>query len=191
MKKYCLPFLWLATAAFAAHGSSIIVSDPFTDGSRTNATGGDPLGLVYYLGQTTATTLTVTNDNAGLGSGNALLMTPVGDFQKYLAYIGPVILTNLGDSVTVSFDLRFTSPPTNINAGFRCGLYNSNGTRRAPTPVTPAFPVPATVPTMSATVFKPTPAATHPRDSLFTARRRHRGRQMTFWAGLRLARPRI
>jgi len=41
---------WLLAAA--ARGSTVIVSDPFTDGSRTNGTGGDPLGPVYYMGQT-------------------------------------------------------------------------------------------------------------------------------------------
>jgi len=129
LKIYRLVPLLLACLLPAAEGYTLIVSDPFTDGSRTNAVGGDPLGLVYYMGQTTGT-LTVTNDNAGIGTGNALIMTPAADWQKYLAYFGPVTLTNLGDSVTMSFDFRFTSPPTNLTAGFRVGLYNSMGTRQ-------------------------------------------------------------
>ena len=124
-----LCFCWLSGAA--AHGSTVLVSDPFTDGSRTNATGGDPQGLVYYMGVTTAT-LVVTNDDAGLGSGNALLFTPAvsAGFGKYLAYFSPVTLANAGDSVTLRFDYRFTAAPTNINAGFRVGLYNTMGTRQ-------------------------------------------------------------
>ena len=128
MKLRCLwCFCWLL--APGAHGSTVIVSDPFTDGSRTNATGGDPLGLVYYMGQTWGT-LTVTNDDAGIGSGNALLFTPTAAWGKHLAYFGPAVLTNIGASVTLKFDFRFASPPTNISAGFRVGLYNSMGTRQ-------------------------------------------------------------
>ena len=35
-----------------------------------------------------------------------------------------------GDSVTLTFNYRFLVAPTNINAGLRSGLYNSNGTRQ-------------------------------------------------------------
>ena len=35
-----------------------------------------------------------------------------------------------GDSVTLTFNYRFLIAPTNINAGLRAGLYNSNGTRQ-------------------------------------------------------------
>ena len=129
MKLRCLLCLcWLLVAA--ARGSTIIVSDPFTDGSRTNATGGDPQGLVYYMGQTWGT-LTVSNDDAGIGSGNALLLTPTAAWGKCLAYFGPAALANPGDSVTLRFDFRFASPPTNLSAGFRVGLYNSMGTRQS------------------------------------------------------------
>jgi hypothetical protein len=129
MKLLCLLCCgWLL--ASAAHGSTVIVSDPFTDGSRSNATGGDPQGLVYYMGQTWGT-LVVTNDDAGIGTGNALLFTPTAAWGKYLAYFGPAALANPGDSVTLSFDFRFASPPTNISAGFRVGLYNSMGTRQS------------------------------------------------------------
>ena len=128
MKLRCLLYCcWLLGAA--AHGSTVIVSDPFTDGNRSNATGGDPLGLVWYMGQTWGT-LTVTNDDADIGSGNALLFTPTAAWGKYLAYFGPATLANPGDSVTLTFDFRFANPPTNISAGFRVGLYNSMGTRQ-------------------------------------------------------------
>ena len=40
--------------AGAAGRADVIVNDPFTDGSRSNATGGDPQGLVYYSSSATA-----------------------------------------------------------------------------------------------------------------------------------------
>jgi hyaluronate lyase len=118
--------LGLATATAA----TVIVSDPFTDGSRTNAGGGDPLDLVYYMGQSWGT-LAITNDDAGIGTGNALLLTPTTGWSRCLAYFGPVSLVSPGDSVTVSFDYRFAVAPTNINAGLRAGLYQSMGTRQS------------------------------------------------------------
>ncbi len=129
MKLRCLLCCcWLLGAA--AHGSTVIVSDPFTDGSRTNPTGGDAQGLVYYMGATWGT-LTVADDTAGIGSGNALLFTPTAAWGKHLAYFGPATLASPGDSLTLRFDFRFASPPTNISAGFRVGLYNSMGTRQS------------------------------------------------------------
>ena len=130
MRLRLAPLLFLI-AAVTARGATLIVSDPFTDGSRSNTNGGDQLGLVYYMGQTTSL-LTVTNDANGIGSGNALLFNPAPNagFGKYLAYLGPVTLTNAGDSVTVTFNYRFMVAPTNISAGLRMGLYNTMGTRQ-------------------------------------------------------------
>ncbi len=121
----------LLLAGVSARASNVLVNDPFTDGSRTNASGGDSQGLVYYSGVTTAS-LVVTNDDPGIGTGNALLFTPSpgAGFGKYLAYFGPVTLASPGDSISLKFDYRFISAPTNINAGFRVGLYNTMGTRQ-------------------------------------------------------------
>jgi hyaluronate lyase len=126
-----LLLLLFLIAAVSSWGATLLVNDPFTDGSRSNTNGGDALGLVYYMGQTNST-LTVTNDSGGIGSGNALFFNPAPNagFGKFLAYFGPVTLTNAGDSVTVTFNYRFLVAPTNINAGLRTGLYNTMGTRQ-------------------------------------------------------------
>jgi hyaluronate lyase len=128
--RFCGVLLFWFTAALAASGATLIVSDSFTDGSRSN-TGGNPLELVYYMGQTSST-LTVTNAGAPFGTSNALYFSPAPNsgFGKFLAYFGPVTLANPGDSVTLTFNYRFLVAPTNINAGLRAGLYNSNGTRQ-------------------------------------------------------------
>ena len=123
--------------------AATIASDPFTDGSCTNATGGDAQGLVYCLGQASGT-LAVIDDTDGIGSGNALLMTPASDFGKYLAFFSPVSLVNTGDYIQLSFDYRFQTAPLNMASGFRFGLYNSNGTRQAGNEGDNAAPDPGT-----------------------------------------------
>ncbi len=130
LKARLLALFGLALAA-AGTQAALLVSDPFTDGSRSNTNGGDLQGLVYYQGQTSGSTLTVADDSAGLGTGNALLFSPVAGFNKYLAYFPPVLLTNAGDFITLSFDYRFTSAPSNLTAAFRVGLYHTLGTRQS------------------------------------------------------------
>lgn len=123
--------LILLAAGLTAGGAQIVVHDPFTDGNRSNTTGGDTLGLVYYMGQT-ASTISITNDSGGIGTGNAMLFVPQtgAGFQKFLAYFGPVTLTNPGDSITVTFNFRFLTNPPNLNSGLRMGLYNTMGSRQ-------------------------------------------------------------
>src|SRR6186713_1578846 len=115
--------LSLAWPAFAA----TIVSDPFTDGSRSNATGGDTQGLVWYLAQSTGS-LSVAVD-AGIGSGNALLFTPASQGQKIVTNFPPVTLLNGGESLSLTFDLRYDAAPVNQSGGLRLGLFDSKGTR--------------------------------------------------------------
>ena len=107
----------------------IIVDDPFTDGSVTNTTGGDLGGTVYYKTTGTAgVTLAVQDDSAGIGSGNALLFTPNGNFQGFLTNFPAVQLANAGETFRISFDIRFTQTPANDGSGLRWGVYDSSGT---------------------------------------------------------------
>jgi hyaluronate lyase len=129
--------VWLTIVP--ASGASLLVSDPLTDGNRLNASSGDSQGLVWYMGQTSGT-LEVADDGAGIGTGNALRFTPAAAWGKFLAYFGPATLANPGDSVTLSFNFRFATPPTNISAGFRVGLYNSMGTRQTADASDPGVP---------------------------------------------------
>lgn len=104
------------------------MEDPFTDGSLTNKTGGDTQGLVWYTGSTSMS-LGVTNDNAGIGSGNALIFSPTADLQKFMACFPPVSLINTGDFIQVNFDFRYVTAPANVGAGLRLGIYNTYLTR--------------------------------------------------------------
>ena len=47
------------------HGATLI-NDPFTDGSRSNATGGDTLGAVWYQGVSAPGAVTIVDDSAGI-----------------------------------------------------------------------------------------------------------------------------
>ena len=115
-------------SALAAGAATTYTSDPFTDGSWTNTIGGDGLGAVWYAGS--AGTLSITNDAAGIGSGNALRLAGSATGQKCLAQFHPTTLTDPGDWVRLSFDFRFeTAPPVSVWAGLRVGLYNTYLTR--------------------------------------------------------------
>ncbi len=113
--------------------SNAVNSDSFTDGSRSNTTGGDALGGVWYHTQTNAapSQLTVVDDSAGIGSGNAMQLIPSADSHKALTFFSTITLANAGDGIEVSFDYRFATAPTSLGNGFRIGLYNSVGTRQS------------------------------------------------------------
>ncbi|MBI5773459.1 MAG: hypothetical protein HZA89_06920, partial [Verrucomicrobia bacterium] len=104
-----------------------VVSDPFTDGSRSNTTGGDTQGLVYYTSSTSNTSY-VTNDAGGIGTGNALFLSPAAGFGKWVAQFNNVTLTNGGDLLTLQFNVRFPQGSTNLSQGLRVGLYQTFGT---------------------------------------------------------------
>ncbi len=113
-----------------------VVNDPFTDGGQTN--GNDPLDIQWYSNEVASgasTTLSVAGD-ANL-TGNALkLDNPTVAYPTYVNRIvvgrfdsNPITLTNIGDSIYLAFDFRFTSTLTNNSENrFRFGLYTSNGT---------------------------------------------------------------
>ena len=110
--------------------AGVIVNDPFTDGMRTNTSGGDIQGLVYYASGGTAGWLVVTNDSAGIGSSNALLLNSLATYGHGLGYFAGVQLTNSGDTLQLNMDFRFGSAaPNNTWAAFRVGFYDSRLTR--------------------------------------------------------------
>ncbi len=107
-----------------------ILDDGFTDGGRSNGT--DALDANWYSIGVAGTGLTVVDDSAGIGSGNALKLTPTATFQGMVANLPSSVTLSDGDTVTLYFDWRFTGT-TNLNQGarLRFGLYNSGGTLTA------------------------------------------------------------
>ncbi len=108
-------------------GAANIVSDPFTDGSRSNATGGDAAGLVYFLGQSTGALAVA--DDPGIGAGNALKFTPASSGQKFVANFPPITLLNGGETLQVTFDLRYDAAPTSQSGGLRMGIFDTKQTQ--------------------------------------------------------------
>lgn len=94
-----------------------VFSDDFSDGNRDG----------WY--RTSGGNLTVIDDSAGIGTGNALDfdVNSSGTQRRILANFDAVELVNIGDSLSLSFDFRITGTG-DLNAGFRFGLFNSRGT---------------------------------------------------------------
>ena len=115
----------LALLVPASVSAQTLLDDPFTDGSRSNATGGDTSGAIWF---STGPLLTVADDSAGIGSGNALRFDG-NAFSKLMAFFQPVTLAAAGQTLSLSFDYRFTVAPSSAS-DFRVGLGNSNNTRQ-------------------------------------------------------------
>ncbi len=126
MNKACLLFILFVTPLFA----TVLVDDPFTDGDRINATSGDTLGSVWWQGTANTGQVTVVDDSAGIGFGNALKLIPSTDFHKLLTFFPSTTLAATGDSMLVTFDYRFPAAPASATDGFRIGLCNSAGTKQ-------------------------------------------------------------
>jgi len=137
MKTYILATA-LAIVILAAPGiaSVALVDDGFNDGGRTN--GPDALDVAWYTineGSAGDQTLTVKTDDGvpGIGSGNALeVMLAATDNRRGLVADfsdREVMLSNLGDWMTLQFDFRILNDPlTDSKKDFRFGLFNNWGT---------------------------------------------------------------
>jgi hypothetical protein len=102
--------------------------DPFTDGNLT--AGADNSGLAWYR-RSSNQTLGITNDSAGIGTGNALVLGVVATQvdRPVLGLFSDFTLVNVGDQISLTLDFRLAASPTvNTADGFRFGFYNSNGT---------------------------------------------------------------
>jgi len=116
-------------------GTGDLVIDGFTDGGRSN--GSEALDTAWFTvfppNGGTAPTLSIVNDSAGLGSGNALFIDNVTNAAQLGAksiiagFVGTT-LTNVGDRITLSFDFRLARVAANdARNAFRFGLNNSGG----------------------------------------------------------------
>ncbi|MDB4265537.1 hypothetical protein N9891_02170, partial [bacterium] len=110
----------------------IVVSDGFDDGGRTNGT--DASDIAWYesfqTGSSTPTSdLSVSNDSGvpGIGGGNALFLDSGGTFSRLSGVFNDTTLA-VGETLGLSFDMRFTSNPGAITNGLRVGFYNDGGT---------------------------------------------------------------
>ncbi len=140
MKRLVMLILFAAALFLTAGTQAAIVakvSDGFDDGGLTN--GGDALDVPWWKvkdssGGSLFLTVRTDDGSPGIGSGNALEVestsnahrTIIGDFDDGRE----ITLSNVGDTVTLSFDFRILNvPPTNSANDYRFGLFNNGGTR--------------------------------------------------------------
>jgi hypothetical protein len=123
-RNWVLRTLALALCALWANSltAAIIISDGFDDGGFTNGT--DPNDIAWS--DLTNTTPTVATD-ATISDGNALNVNATAGFNRIWTNFAGVTL-NPGDSLTLSFDYRFTQNPADTASQFRVGLFNNGGT---------------------------------------------------------------
>jgi hypothetical protein len=113
----------------AAYGD-VVFDDTFDVGAPPTRgdDAADPLDLQWY--RSTTATLSVVDDAAGIGSSNALNVDNTSGFAKLGSNFELVLLDDLGDVATLSFDVRrlTAGTPTGTAPSFRFGLYDSGGT---------------------------------------------------------------
>lgn len=97
--------------------AAVVFSDDFEDGNRDG----------WYM--TSGGNLSVVDDSAGIGTGNALDfdVNSSSNQRRILANFAAVELVNIGDSLSLSFDFRITGTG-DVDQGFRFGLFDSRGT---------------------------------------------------------------
>jgi hypothetical protein len=108
--------------------------DNFTNATVTGSGGsgvvsGTGGGNVYQFPYDTGTSFAVTTDPSGINDGNALEISPsTSNATPYLKLNSPfssAVNLGAGQTLTFSFDLRFTSTPTSGD-GLTFGVYNSS-----------------------------------------------------------------
>lgn len=139
MKKSILPLLLLSAIASTAPAALIpvtLVDDRFIDGGVTNGADAKDLSWALYTtsaSNTPSITSPVPQDNTtGLNEGNndfALEVKVAGQgFRGVYGVLSSATTLFVGQSLSLSYDLRFLNGVSNETAGVRFGLYDSLGT---------------------------------------------------------------
>ena len=107
--------------------AEILVDDAFSDGGRTN--GADSADVAWFTIGASGSALTVVDDSAGIGSGNAMRLAPTSNSQGLVGMLPYLVTLQDGEALRLSFTYRFTGT-TNLNQSgrLRFGLYNAWGT---------------------------------------------------------------
>lgn len=120
--------LSITALSFVSLNAQTLLQDAFIDGGRTD--GADALDTNWYA-ITNGTSLSVVSDsttgpNEG-GSDNALqLDTTAGSFKNIGGAFSGVSL-EIGQTLSLSVDIRFSSAPTASDGGVRLGLFTQGG----------------------------------------------------------------
>lgn len=129
VKKSALLLLVL-TACSATGKAEVLVDETFTDGGRSNGT--DAGDVAWFSVGGSGSVLSVVNDSAGIGTGNALQVTPSAAFQGFAGMLPELVTLQDGETLRLSFTYRFTGTVNLNQAGrLRFGFYNTWGTPTA------------------------------------------------------------
>jgi hypothetical protein len=102
----CAAISCLILANGEAADGAVIFDDTFDVGAPPTRgdDADDPLDLQWY--KSTNTVLSVVDDAPGIGSGDALNLDNSLSFGKFGGNVETVLLDDLGDAATLSFDFR-------------------------------------------------------------------------------------
>lgn len=112
-------------------------TDGFEDGDRDNnglpegaVNDAADIGFTWYRSQGNGDfDVTVVDDAAGIGTANALRpFSSVASTRVVSAAIDPITLTQAGDQVSFSFDLRMVGTIPSSDRRWRFGIHNDGGT---------------------------------------------------------------
>jgi hypothetical protein len=126
-RAVCLGTLWVGLANLAV--SAIIVDDDFSTTKHPSNFRTVPApglgGIPFYTRYSPTATST-----ASISGGELIIDSPSTNFPMIGLLPGTVNLTNVGDTVSASFNFRFlnAAAATDSNSSFRFGLHSSNGT---------------------------------------------------------------
>ena len=115
MKTFSLALLSSLALCVSSASGATLLTDDFSNGSRSNApTGGD----WYYVGTTTVT----------FPTGGGMNVDPGGDIARTMQTTFSPATLAIGESLTASFDITLTGTLGTLDRQFRMGLFNSAGT---------------------------------------------------------------
>lgn len=114
--------------AQTSQSAIVLINDQFNDGGVGD--GADPLDIAWT--NSNVSTLSVAAD-AVIGGGNALSVTATSSFNRIWGAYPTGVTLAPGETLTLSFDYRFTQAPSNTSGSFRFGLYNNGGTETGET----------------------------------------------------------
>lgn len=110
------------------NGNNFVVFDGFDDGNRANT----PNGINWFTHShpNTALGLSVVDDSAGLGSGNALKVDTMTTGQSIMGvFDSPISLPEtIGSKLTLRFEMRNQYSGGGVPGTVRFGLYDANET---------------------------------------------------------------
>lgn len=114
MKSSSRTLLFLNALCMPSAFATTLLTDDFSDGNRTSSPNG---GNWHYVGTNTITF-----------PGGGMNVAPGGAISRTMQTTFSATSLAVGDSLTATFDLRFTDSLATLDRQFRMGLFNSAGT---------------------------------------------------------------